>query len=95
MNQPVPDVLVSLPIRQRSWIFCPCAAAGRFTVVVMYPAEVPVHAERPARGLLNVKSIVPLYPPAAKLPPAVMMSVNAPPLIEISSTPPSNVDSRL
>src|SRR6478736_8396871 len=51
--QPSTPVLVSLPMRQRSTIFCPAAAAGRFTVVVMKPAEFPLHAWRPARGLLK------------------------------------------
>ena len=36
--------LVSLPMRQRSTIFCPAAAGGRFTVVVIKPAEVSPHA---------------------------------------------------
>ena len=35
MRQPVAVTLLSLPMRQRSWMFFPPAAAGRFTVVVM------------------------------------------------------------
>jgi hypothetical protein len=58
-------------------------------VVVMKPPELPVHAERPESGLLQQVLTVPLYPPVTKLPPAVMMSVNGPPAMLISSTPPS------
>ena len=43
----------------------------------------------------NDVEIGPSYPPVSKWPPAAMMSWNAPPLTEISSTAPSNVDSRL
>src|SRR6478735_1014444 len=87
--QPTPAVLLSLPMRQRSTMFCPAAADGRFTVVVIKPADVPPHAERPPSGLACVASIVALYPPVTKLPPAVMISVKAPPPMLISSTPPS------
>jgi hypothetical protein len=47
-------------MRQRSTIFCPPAAAGRFAVVVMKPAEFPLHAGRPARGFIKLALIVPL-----------------------------------
>ena len=87
--QPTPAVLLSLPMRQRSTMFCPAAADGRFTVVVIKPADTPPHAERPPSGLACVASIVALYPPVTKLPPAVMISVKAPPPMLISSTPPS------
>jgi len=36
--------LVSLPMRQRSTTFCPAAAGGRFTVVVIKPLELAPHA---------------------------------------------------
>src|SRR6476469_3178271 len=61
--QPTPAVLLSLPMRQRSTMFCPAAADGRFTVVVIKPADTPPHAERPPSGLACVASIVALYPP--------------------------------
>src|SRR6476661_5850295 len=48
--QPTPAVLLSLPMRQRSTMFCPAATDGRFTVVVIKPADVPPHAERPPSG---------------------------------------------
>jgi hypothetical protein len=89
--QPEPAVLVSLPMRQRNTIFCPAAAGGKFTVVVIKPADVFPHAERPARGLVNPVFTIAVYPPVTKLPPAVMMSVKPPPPMLISSTPPSNV----
>src|SRR5262245_13326315 len=47
MRQPALETLLSLPMRQRSWIFCPAAAAGRFTVVVIKPPELWPHACRP------------------------------------------------
>jgi len=58
--QPSTPVLVSLPMRQRRTTLCPAAAAGRFTVVVMKPVEFPLHAGRPARGLLKPVLIVPV-----------------------------------
>ena len=70
------------------------AAAGNVTVVVMkagYPADAPVQAIRPPIGLPKLELIVASYPPATNAPPAVMMSANAPPLMEISRTIPSNV----
>ena len=57
--QPCAVADVSLPMRQRNTMFCPAADGGRFTVVVIKPAELPLHAWRPARGLLWVVSIVP------------------------------------
>src|SRR4051812_34357324 len=87
--QPTPAVLLSLPMRQRSTTFCPAAADGRFTVVVIKPADTPPHAARPPSGFACVASMVALYPPVTKLPPAVMISVKAPPPMLISSTAPS------
>ena len=60
MRQPWRPKLTSLPIRQRSTTLWPTEAAGRFTVVVMKPAETPVHAIRPASGLPNARLIVPV-----------------------------------
>src|SRR5882724_13108095 len=57
--QPCAVADVSLPMRQRNTMFCPAADGDRFTVVVIKPAELPLHAWRPARGLLWVVSIVP------------------------------------
>src|SRR6266516_4794865 len=68
---------------------CPMVDAGRFAVVVMKPLELPLQAWRPASGFENALEITPLYPPVTKFPPAARMSVNAPPSIESSSTPPS------
>ena len=42
---------VSLPILKRSTTLWPAAAAGRLTVVVTNPLELPVQAWRPASGL--------------------------------------------
>ncbi len=66
-----------------------CDATGRFTTVVMNPAEIPVQTDRVG---VNAPPLVevPLYPPVTKLPPADTMSWNAPPAMEISSTPPSH-----
>ena len=36
------------------WTFCQTAAAGRLTLVEMNPPEVPLHACRPAIGLLKL-----------------------------------------
>src|SRR5450432_3313202 len=58
MRQPWIPTLVSLAMRQRSLTFCPAAAAGRFTVVVINPPELPLHAIRPAMGLPNAVEIV-------------------------------------
>jgi hypothetical protein len=71
------------------------ADAGRFTVVVTNPAELPVQAWRPAIGLWKFALIVPLYPPTASVAPVRRMSWNAPLLMLASSTIPSNVFSRL
>jgi hypothetical protein len=60
---------------------------------VKYPPELPFHAMRPAMGLIKSLLITPLYPPAAKLPPASRMSTYGPPLMLISRTAPSNVAS--
>jgi hypothetical protein len=70
-------------------MLCPAAETGRSTLVVMYPPESLIHASRIPSGLLSAPLSVPEYPPETKLPPAAMMSWKAPPLIEISSTPPS------
>ena len=59
-------------------------------MVMMKPPEFPLHAIRPAIGLLKAALIGPSYPPVTKLPPAVRMSAKvAPPSRLISSTPPS------
>ena len=60
-RQPAWELLESLPIRQRNWTVCPAALAGRFTTVGTNAPVVPVHAERPAIGLLNALEIVPVY----------------------------------
>jgi hypothetical protein len=61
IRQPVPLTLSSLPILKRSAMVCPAAVAGRFTVVVTKAFDVvPVHARRPASGLLKLVLIVPL-----------------------------------
>ena len=44
IRQPEFVPLVSLPMRQRNTTFCPAAAGGRFTVVVIKPLEVAPHA---------------------------------------------------
>src|SRR5690349_11310009 len=49
--QPFAPLLLSLPKRQRNRTGWPAAAAGRFTVVVMNPLELPLQACRPASGL--------------------------------------------
>ena len=59
-RQPESELLVSLPIRHRNTTFCPAAVAGRFTVVVIKPPELPLHAGRPANGLLKPVLIVPV-----------------------------------
>src|SRR5438105_7026872 len=48
--QPEFERLMSLAIRQRKTVVCPLAEAGRFTVVVRKPPELPLHAIRPAMG---------------------------------------------
>jgi hypothetical protein len=57
---PVAETLLSdaiLHFRLTDW---PTAAAGRVTVEVMYPPELPDHAIRPAIGLMNAVLIVAL-----------------------------------
>src|SRR5882724_5483521 len=98
--QPTWETLLSDAQRKRSLMDCPLDAGGRLIEVVTNPAEVPLKAWRPAIGLPKLTLIGPVYAcvPATKLPPAVMMSWNAPAFtdgIEISTTPPSNVLSRL
>ena len=57
--QPTPAVLLSLPMRQRSTMFCPAAAAGRFTVVVIKPADAAAPCRTSSRvGWQCVASIV-------------------------------------
>src|ERR1043165_5170117 len=70
-------------------MFWPAATAGRLTVTVFHPLELLVQADCPPSGLSDEVVMLPLYPLATKLPPAERMSVNAPPPILISSTPPS------
>ena len=60
MRQPWFETLTSLPIRKRSTTLWPAAAAGRLTVVVTNPLELPVQACRPASGFAKVVEIVPL-----------------------------------
>lgn len=58
--------LLSEPTLHFSWMLCPLAAAGRFTVVVIYvgaavvPPDKPVHACLPGRGLPKPVLNVPL-----------------------------------
>jgi hypothetical protein len=57
---PVAETLLSdaiLHFRLTDW---PTAAAGRVTVEVMYPPELPDHAMRPAIGLMNAVLMVAL-----------------------------------
>src|SRR6266568_1376188 len=54
MRQParLPVLLpLSVAQRQRNWIVWPSAAAGRLTMVVIYPPEFPLHENRPARAV--------------------------------------------
>jgi hypothetical protein len=57
---PNPATLLSVAILHFSLMLWPLAAAGRFTVEVIYPPELPVHAMRPAIGLMKFTLIVPL-----------------------------------
>src|SRR5215204_7766872 len=93
MYQPAPANVLSLPQRQRNWIFWPDAAGGRLAMVVMKPPESPVQEGWPARGLPYPVSIVALYPLETKTPPTAVKLVKAAAPILISSTPPSKVDS--
>src|ERR1043166_62077 len=93
-RQPLAPTASSVPMRQRRITACPLRLGPRFTTVLIYPLELPLHASRSASGLLAVLSIVPVYSPLTKLPPtaASVTSVNAPPLIlgeDTSNTPPS------
>src|ERR1043166_1175905 len=93
-RQPLAPTASSVPMRQRRITVCPLRLGPRFTTVLIYPLELPLHASRSASGLLAVLSIVPVYSPLTKLPPtaASVTSVNAPPLIlgeDTSNTPPS------
>ena len=92
-NQPVPPFELSVAMRQRKRILCPAVEGGRSMAEMRNWPELPVHATRPAIGLLYWVEIVALYGPAKKRPPAAMISTNAPPLTESSSTAPSKVDS--
>src|SRR3954451_9491786 len=49
MRQPSPEPVLSLAILQRS--LPSITSVGRFTIVVMKPPELPLHAWRPAMGL--------------------------------------------
>jgi hypothetical protein len=60
MRQPSFAMLLSLPIRNRSTTLWPAEAAGRLTVVVTNPLELPVQAWRPASGFEKLLEIVPL-----------------------------------
>src|SRR6187455_317749 len=81
-----PAALTLLSVARRHLIttFCPFAAAGKLTVVVINPPELPLQACRPAIGLPKARSIVELYPPVTNEPPAVRISANGPPPIDIS-----------
>ena len=57
---PVPETLLSVARRNLKTTFCPFADAGRLTVVVTNPPELPVHAWRPAIGLPKFTLMVPL-----------------------------------
>jgi hypothetical protein len=60
IRQPWLEMLVSLPILNRSTTKWPTAAAGMLTVVVANPPELPVQAWRPASGFEKPLEIVPL-----------------------------------
>jgi hypothetical protein len=60
IRHPFRETLKSLPIRNRSTTLWPAAAAGRLTVVVTNPAELPVQAWRSASGLPQHDEIVSL-----------------------------------
>lgn len=62
-RQPSLEPLVSLAIRHRSTV----GLSGRFTVAVVKPPELPLHARSPAIGLPRSVLIVRLYPPFTKL----------------------------
>src|SRR5882724_13130000 len=50
-NQPAAPILASEPRRHLNWTDWPTAANGRFTIVVMKPADEPLQPERPVSGL--------------------------------------------
>ena len=60
MRHPGAPTASSVPMRQRSVMVCPLRLGPRFITVSMYPPELPLHASRPASGLLAVVSIVPV-----------------------------------
>ena len=60
MRQPASEMLLSLAMRQRNLNVRIPTEAGKFTVVVIKPFELPVHAIRPAMGLPDKVEIVPL-----------------------------------
>jgi hypothetical protein len=93
IHQPVAATESSFASRNLISTFCPDRVA-RFTVVFtnVVPLGFPVHACLPAIGLPNEVEIVPLYPLVRINGPASVQVV--PPLVEYSSTPPSNVLSR-
>jgi hypothetical protein len=93
IHQPVAATELSFASRNLISTFCPDRVA-RFTVVFtnVVPLGLPVHACLPAIGLPNEVEIVPLYPLVRINGPASVQVV--PPLVEYSSTPPSNVLSR-
>ena len=69
---------------------CLTAPPARSEHAAAVPPESPVQASRFSSGLLPGSGpICELYPPVRKVPPAVMMSLNAPPLMLISKTNPS------
>ena len=80
---PPPDTEKSLVSRQRNCTDWPAAPGGRFTREVMKPPELP-------------RQLDPLlYPPCAKFPPALVMLMKPPALMEISRVQPSQQDSVL
>src|SRR5262245_9615780 len=87
---PMPPRFLSHPRRHRNRMGSPAAEGGRITVVVTNPPELPLQAGRPASGFWYRVDMVTLYPFSRKEPPALRISVNAPSLMAISSTPPSN-----
>ena len=63
IHAPVPATLESVALLNLNITTWPLAEAGRFTVVVTNPPELPVHAWRPPIGLPKAALIVALYPP--------------------------------
>src|SRR5580704_10321279 len=60
IHQPTNALPLSVPQLQRNWMFWPEAEAGRSTVVVMNPPELPLQADMPAKGLPKFVSVVTL-----------------------------------